>query len=168
MSLQSECLLLSIVVSLSRERKTTSGMACVREIWKTWQFFQYVMNLPFLGWFSLWTLDLPLSTTTRLPPSTPSGWMITRCLTIWYISMKWSINLCSSCSWAHLSLGSVFTTRSKKMAWSMLMWKLQTSDGAEWQDDCDFTRLHRAKHVPSWVQSSALECASWMSHNVER
>ena len=38
------------------------------------------MNLPFLGWFSLWTLDLPLSTTTRLPPSTPSGWMITRCL----------------------------------------------------------------------------------------
>lgn len=30
----------------------------------------------------------------------------------------------------------------------MLMSKLQTSDGAEWRDDCDFTRPDRAKQRP--------------------
>ena len=169
MSLHSVCLLLSIVVSLSWERKNNLGHgACQRNLNNVTFFFQYVMNLPSRWWFSFWTL--PFLCPQTLPSLPQLGWMITRCLHNELIHFyEAAYQSCAFPAREHICL----SVRSKKnnnfrVAWRMLMSKLQTSDGAEWQDDCDFTRLDRAKHVPSWVQSSTLECASWMSHNVER
>lgn len=82
MSLHSACLLLSIVVSLRRERKTTSGIGVCQRNLKNVTVFSNVSWIYHLGGDS--ASGLYPSSVHKHPPPPPSlpqlGWMITRCL----------------------------------------------------------------------------------------
>lgn len=108
MSLHSACLLLSIVVSLRRERKTTSGIGVCQRNLKNVTVFSNVSWIYHLGGDS--ASGLYPSSVHKHPPPPPSlnsaEWLPAAYVTRWYISPKRPINLRFSCSRAHLSLGS--------------------------------------------------------------
>lgn len=81
MSLHSACLLLSIVVSLRRERKTTSGIGVCQRNLKNVTVFSNVSWIYHLGGDSASGLYPSSVHKHPPPPSLPQlGWMITRCL----------------------------------------------------------------------------------------
>lgn len=81
MSLHSVCLLLSIVVSLRRERKTTSGIGVCQRNLKNVTVFSNVSWIYHLGGDSASGLYPSSVHKHPPPPSLPQlGWMITRCL----------------------------------------------------------------------------------------